>query len=205
MRMAIAAGALAALIAAVPALAQDSPRGPGGFYAGPLAGVDITESDGESESGIVYGATVGYDFSSGPAIFGVEAEMTDSSIEVDERDLLLAGDRLSVGAGLDFYLGARAGMRVGQGGLLYVKAGYTELDIDVEYDDGVDSFSETEPVDGYRLGLGGEFPVGRRMAARIEYRYSNYSSGNFDADDLDDAIGSDLERHQGVATLLFRF
>lgn len=206
MKQVLTAVGLVCGLAATPALAQETASDLTGFYAGPVVGYDRADSDDDAESdasdGVVYGAVVGYDFAVGGAILGLEAEMTDSSIKETEVDVFEDGDEMSIGAGLDLYLGARAGMRVGRTGLLYVKGGYTELDIDFDYAGPTIDLSGTEAIDGYRVGAGGEFALSRNLGARLEYRYSNYGA----ADDFDEdvEIGA-LERHQAVAALVYRF
>ncbi|NVD45691.1 outer membrane protein [Qipengyuania atrilutea] len=201
-----AAGLGCALIAG-PAFAQDAGSDYTGLYAGPVAGYDRLTVDDEidgsdSSDGVVYGAVVGYDFAVGSAVLGVEAELTDSSISQTEFDFFEEGDEFAVGAGLDLYVGARAGIRVGRAGLLYVKGGYSELDVDYDYDGPTVSLSGTEAIGGYRLGAGGEFALSRRLGARVEYRYSNYGSGDELGEDVSLGV---LERHQVMAALLYRF
>ena len=79
MKVILAAVGTCAALCATPVMAQDEPRASGGFYAGPLVGIDDLEtdqSDGESW-GIVYGAVAGYDFSTPGAVFGFEAARLD--------------------------------------------------------------------------------------------------------------------------------
>lgn len=202
----VAAGFGMALIAG-PGFAQEPVNDFAGFYAGPIVGYDSLNADDEldeadSSDGVVYGAVVGYDFAVGGAVLGLEAELSDSSISQTEYDFFEDGDAFAVGAGLDLYVGARAGFRVGQAGLLYAKGGYSELDIDYDYDGPTVSLTGTEAIGGYRVGAGGEFAFSPSLGARVEYRYSNYGSG----DELEEDVSlGDLERHQVVAALLYRF
>lgn len=196
---------LASLAIGVPAAAQED-RGHGGFYGGPVLGLDhfaAEDEDGNDDStGVIYGGLIGYDFASADAVFGLEAELSESSISESEASVFVPGDRLRFGAGLDLYLGGRAGIRLGTGGLLYLKAGYTNLDLNARYQaPGINSVSETEALDGIRVGAGGEFALTRNLVARLEYRYSSYDTGEAE-DGFDDF---DIKRHQAVGGVLFRF
>lgn len=198
----VAAVSVAAL-AATPAMAQDEAKG--SFYAGALVGLDsVNASDGVddgSEEDILYGVVAGYDFATGGnVVFGIEAELTDSSVGQSETDVFVAGDQVSVKAGRDIYVGARVGTKVGSG-LLYVKGGYTNAAIKGEYDDGVDFFSATEELDGFRVGAGAEFPVGNNFAVRVEYRYSDYGEFEF----LGAGTGISFSRNQGVIGFIGKF
>ncbi len=200
--VAIAAGMFAV---ASPALAQEGTAG-GKFVAGAIVGIDRveTEVDGftSRDEDVVFGVTAGYDYETAKGlVFGIEAEYTDSSLGVSARDVLEEGDRISLNAGRDLYIGGRLGFRPGRNGLLYVKAGYTNASIEAEYDDGTTEISTEESFDGFRLGAGGEIDLGSNYGIRLEYRYSDY--GSLGADEFD--TGLNVSRHQGVLTLIGKF
>ena len=115
--------ALAAGTLATPAFAQD--QGLGGFRIEGVGGYDRPSVEDENASGVVYGLGVGYDVQSGNAVFGVEAEATDSTADERVAGFAITGDELRVRAGRDLYVGGRAGAVVGGSTLLYAKAGYT--------------------------------------------------------------------------------
>lgn len=154
MRMFYAA-ALVAAVSAAPAFAQDAAPAFNGGHIEAIGGYDSISGGGDSESGVAFGIAGGYDFRSGGAVFGIEAEATESTIE-----------DAGVEAGRDLYVGGRVGGVVGGNGLLYVKAGYTNARA---------SFGGTGVnFDGLRAGAGVEWLVGRNVSLRAEYRYSNY-------------------------------
>ena len=156
MRM-IYAAALVAAVSATPAFAQDAPAAFNGGHIEAIGGYDSISGGGDSESGVAFGIAGGYDFRSGGAVFGIEAEATESTVE-----------DAGVEAGRDLYIGGRVGGVVGGRGLLYVKAGYTNARA---------SFGGTGiTFDGIRAGAGVEWLVGRNFSLRAEYRYSNYDS-----------------------------
>jgi len=195
--------ALSACVISVPAHAQES-ASKGGAKIGILAGYDSVRLslDGESGSkgGFVYGGTVGYDFEIGTAIVGVEAELADASTKESVTDLLEADDEASVSASRDLYVGARFGYSAASNVLLYAKAGYTNVRVKARYAGTAGSFSESDTLDGYRLGAGVEL-VGQMNFARIEYRYSDYGKYSYQGFNT----GISAARHQIVATGGFRF
>jgi outer membrane immunogenic protein len=175
------AAALLAGTLATPAFAQDNTPGLGGFHIDGLVGWDHPSVSGENADGVVYGVGVGYDFQAGNAIFGVEAEATDSTASERANGSIVAGDTLRVRAGRDLYVGGRAGFGIGHNSLLYAKAGYTNARVRLDYEDGTAStiadFTQRGNLDGIRAGVGAQFGVGSNAYVRTEYRYSNYENG----------------------------
>ena len=207
MKTIIATTALAIAMMATPALAQDADAASdaGGFKLGAIVGVDsATIDDGitsGSEEGVIYGITAGYDAVLGGVVIGAEAELAGSSTDVVENGLFVAGDTAAISAGRDIYAGVRLGATVGKG-ILYIKGGYTNAAITVDYDDGAGSaFRATDNMDGFRLGAGAEFPIGKSLAIRAEYRFSDY--GEYRVNGA--GTGVDVRRQQGVITLLAKF
>jgi outer membrane immunogenic protein len=183
-----------ATAAATPALAQDSAPFSGLRTEG-IIGYDTTDVEGENSDGITYGAQIGYDVQTRGAVFGVEGEIADSTVDECVEGVDVTGDQLCVEAGRDLYIGGRVGATVSPRVLVYGKAGYTNARVRTEYEDGTDSdaldFSVGENLDGVRVGGGVEFAVGPNSYAKTEYRYSNYEQG--------------FDRHQVVAGFGFRF
>ena len=219
---------LAALLAgagATPAFAQDTGNFTG-FHVEAIGGYDTLRSgerdDGtdtstnegdESIDGAVFGVGAGYDFNIGSLVIGVEGEFTESTGEQEATETV---DGLplttSVEIGRDIYVGGRIGFQAGDSTLLYAKAGYTNTSIEAaaDYDD--ERLELDTNVDGWRLGAGVEQRFGENLFGRLEYRYSNYNnldvSDDFDFDDLDPEDidrDIDLDRHQVVAAVGFRF
>lgn len=192
-KFAIAAALLAGTIA-TPALAQDT-NNLGGFRIEGLVGYDRPSIEDEGTDGIAYGVGVGYDFQSGNAVFGVEAEATDSNADERVDGAVIPGDELRVRAGRDLYVGGRVGVGVGSNSLLYAKAGYTNARVRVDYEDGTAGtaadFTERGNLDGIRAGAGAQIGIGSNAYLKTEYRYSNYEAG--------------VDRHQVVGGVGFRF
>lgn len=148
-----------AALGATPAFAQNTaaPAFSGGHIEA-IAGFDSIHAGGDSESGVAFGIAGGYDFRTGGAVIGLEAEATESTIE-----------NSGVEAGRDLYAGVRVGGVINERGLLYAKVGYTNARA---------SFAGTGVnFDGIRAGAGLEWMVGRNVSIRGEYRYSNYEDG----------------------------
>ncbi len=206
MKNAVLASAVLAMLFASPAMAQDNDTAGGKFVAGGIIGIDSVNLEvdniSDAQEDIMPGITIGYDFETrNGLVFGVEAEYTDSSVGVSTADVISIGDRLSVNAGRDLYVGGRLGYRTGSNGLLYMKAGYTDASIEVAYDAGSGSISEEETFGGIRIGVGGEVDLGSNYAIRVEYRYSDY--GELAAQGVN--TGLSMSRNQGIITLLGKF
>ena len=179
---------------ATPALAQEAAPFSGARVEG-LVGYDTTDVEGENSDGVSYGAQIGYDVQSRGAVFGVEGEIADSTVDECVQDVDVTGDELCVSAGRDLYAGGRVGAVVSPNVLVYGKAGYTNARVNADYDDGTADtaadFDEGENLDGVRVGGGVELALGPNSYAKTEYRYSNYEQG--------------FDRHQVVAGFGFRF
>jgi outer membrane immunogenic protein len=204
---------------AAPALAQDevNPQ-----FTGPRIGVvggyDIirpgssedSDIDGDDQNvdGFLYGVELGYDFSVGGAVVGVEAELSDSTGKVRanaaDPDFFGFGE---VGTGRDIYVGARAGFLAGPSTLVYAKGGYTNARLNVLASDGTTELRDNFELDGWRLGAGVEQAIGSNAFAKLEYRYSNYSNANFEYRNgaVTEDFDIDTDRHQIVAGVGIRF
>jgi outer membrane immunogenic protein len=192
----------AATVLAAPAMAQDN--GPDAEFTGPraevIAGWDrVGGNDGvEAKDGIAFGGAVGYDFQAGGAVFGIEGEVTGATTKASDTDVFAAGDRLTVKAGRDLYVGGRVGFLAGPRTLIYAKGGYTNAGFETRYRLGNAYAEDHDTVDGWRLGAGAEFKLNDKMYVKGEYRYSNYGHLNGQGD-------IDLDRHQVVAGVGVRF
>ena len=196
-----------------------------GLRTGVLVGwdrFDLSVDDGEEElegntDDIFYGAEAGYDVQSGNFLFGVEGELSSSGNGFEEEltetiDGSIYDGTISLEDGLNWYLGARFGIVQGNN-LFYGKAGYANTTLDLDAEGTVDGEPESDSADfrfsGVRLGVGYERSFGGFLG-KIEYRYTSYQDSEFAYDgfniDLEEELGEfDLERHQIVAGLGFRF
>lgn len=198
---AVVAAALAAGLAATPALAQQS-TAPGGFYVGALGGyegVDVESADGSATAtadSAVYGVSAGYDLSLGSAFVGVEGELSTSDGSTSFPDSF-DGAREGLETGGQYYIGARAGFALTPGIAAYGKVGYTALDTKAFTESG--SLGELEEnTDGIRYGAGLQVQLPGPLEGRLEYRRSQY-------DDLADIDQGDATTDQVTLGLGVRF
>lgn len=189
---------VAALLAggiATPALAQEEADAPNtGLRVEGIVGYDTADLDDAEGDGVVYGAAVGYDFQVGKFAAGIEAEYSDSDIDDCASGVIVVGDSFCAESKRDLYVGGRLGIAsLSSTSLLYVKAGYTNLKVGVDYDTtgSADDFSINDELDGVRVGGGVQVGLGRQFYVKGEYRYSNYEQ--------------DFDKHQFVGGVGVRF
>ena len=200
MRKFFALAAVAAGMAATPALAQSS--APGGLYIGALGGyegIDVDSADGTataSADSAVYGVNAGYDLSLGSAFVGVEGELSTSG-NGTQFPSTFTGARDSLDANGQYYIGARAGVALTPGIAAYGKVGYTSLSTKAFTSSG--SLSELEDnAGGIRFGGGVQVALPGPLEGRLEYRHSKYK-------DVADGTYGDASTDQVVAGLGVRF
>jgi len=187
----IVLAALFAATVATPALAQDTSLS--GFRLEGLVGYETTDVEDEGTDGVTYGVGVGYDIHSGRAVYGVEAEAMESGIKECVNGVDLPNDRLCVSGKRDLYVGGRVGALVGANSLAYLKVGYTNARLQLDYSRGIvgTEARTSEDLDGVRVGGGFQLGLGPNLYGKAEYRYSNYEQG--------------YDKHQGVVGLGFKF
>ena len=175
----------AAAAFATPASAQDAPGGPAtaptfsGFHVEALLGWDHTEILDDDQGAPLYGIGLGYDYQTGRAVLGLEAEASESNNNGCLGNIIASGDRLCTETGRDLYIGARAGIIVGPRVLLFAKSGYVITRFNEEYDPGGGGAVITSHfnLDGLRVGGGAEFAISRNVFIRAEGRYTDYHNG----------------------------
>jgi outer membrane immunogenic protein len=172
--------ALAAALATIttPALAQDT-EDFSGAKATVITGYDVVDLNTpgvRNPDGVIYGFGLGYDVQKGSTVFGVEAEVADSTAK------LKAGAATVAETSRDLYIGGRVGVVTGKT-LVYAKAGYSNFRLL--------SIAGNGNADGFRVGAGVEQKLSDKVFAKVEYRYTDYEAG--------------VSRHQGVAGIGLRF
>jgi outer membrane immunogenic protein len=215
MRKYIFAALLAGTVA-VPAMAQNASPFTGPRIEGIVGydslrsgerdnGVDTNDNEGdESIDGVTFGVGAGYDYDVGGVILGIEGEFTESSGSQDS-DESVDGFRRSIETGRDHYVGGRVGVPVTPRTMIYAKGGYTNLAVEANYEGADDRFEFDTNADGFRLGAGIEQAFGSNAYAKVEYRYSNYNNLENNMEGTDFSRNIDLDRHQVVAGVGFRF
>ncbi|MFC0588288.1 outer membrane protein [Novosphingobium aquiterrae] len=197
----------AAAFAATPALAQDESNFAGPYFGGYVGydhvtiNEDTTGTSG-SKDGVAFGAIAGYNIDMGNVVLGIEGEIGDASTRASETDVFVLGDQATLSANLDLFIGARAGVKVSDKALVYVKGGYANTKVNLAYDDN-DGFAydESDDLSGFRIGGGVEIAATDRISFRAEYRYSQYSEYKYQGV----ATGLDANRHQVVFGAVGRF
>jgi outer membrane immunogenic protein len=237
-RFALAACTLfaAATFGASPAFAQDDNHFTG-FKVEALTGYDdigidfdkgVYHGGKNSQSGWMYGLGVGYDYQTGPWVFGVEGDWTNSTADRDKQfDAVrpanpIAGvpvptavvTHLKAKASSDIGIGLRVGYAVAPQALLYVKGGWSFAKIAFD-GHGTDNnvpftFGEHASIDGFRIGAGGEYMFSEHIYAKAEYRFTNYNNGNIHVASANASLdplfdGVDMARHQFLLGIGVRF
>lgn len=186
---------LAAATCATPAFAQDSTSFTGP-HASVFAGMEQVNTDGPDETGVIYGIAAGYDYDLGKAVVGIEVEAAESNTDYCETAVLVSSDSLCTSAGRDLYVGARAGVKIGDSSLAYIKGGYANGRLNLDYTGGAAApagadYSDNVDLDGFRIGAGAEHKLASGVLVKVEYRYSEYEQ--------------EVSRHQGLIGVGFRF
>lgn len=187
--MRVVFGFALALMASVSAQAQaQTVQGP---WIEARGGWDHVAEDGESESGLLYGAAAGYDVAiGGKGFIGAQAGIAGSTLEVCDLGACSS-------AGRDIEVLARGGFMVADRTALYALAGYTNGRLNFD----VPGLSGGLDVDGFRLGGGIQQQFGGNFYSKLEYRYTNYGNATLLGVDLGDAG----DRHQLSASFGIRF
>ena len=172
--------------------------------------VDNTRDLKQSIDGVTYGGVVGYDFAAGDALrIGAEASYAGSTAGRDfDNENPTVFNLGNVKADRDIYVGGRVGVVTSPSTMIYAKGGYTNQRYSVVGTDGTTSLDGKLDTDGWRVGAGAEFAVGRNAYIGAEYRYSNYSEGEVDFEGTTpdtSRFNLDTDRHQVVATAGVRF
>ena len=179
------AGAIPAAFAA-DAIATEEPPAPAPIaelpvasWAGPYAGLSVgygfsgrtkapDVGTSISTDGFIGGAFGGYNWQSDNFVFGGEADINYNGVKGSSNGY-------ESKAGVDGSLRARLGYAVSPDILLYGTAGGALKDVKI--DDGVSSDSKT--MLGWTAGVGTDIKLTDNIFGRVEYRYTDYGSGDF--------------------------
>jgi outer membrane immunogenic protein len=140
---------------------------------------------------LVLGAYVGYDF---------------PRINECGEELFFTGDRICVRNKRNLSAGLRAGLQLGEGGLIYVKGGYSDTKIRSTYTrtgSTAFTFNDSDKTNGWQAGAGFEVPVSGGLYVKGEYvhtRYENVHEGVLAATDR-----INPSRHQIMGGVGIRF
>ena len=209
---------LSSIALATPAMAQDNSTFTGPRIEGvvgydstrPGSSTDIDNADDIDQSidDVAYGVGIGYDFAVGGAVLGIEGEYLESEASTDYDTTNFDNFGVSnIEAGRDLYVGVRAGVLATPKTLVYAKGGYTNARMNVLASDNTTDVGTDVDLDGWRVGAGVEQAFGENFYGKLEYRYSNYEEGEFEAPSglESDRFDVDLDRHQVMVGLGYRF
>ncbi|PTM92090.1 outer membrane protein [Mycoplana dimorpha] len=149
----------------------------GGNWAGGYAGGNVTwqhghfnKQSGNSADGFGVGAYGGYNMQDGQLVYGGEADINYS--DIDSKNTARKAEQ-----GVNGSLRARVGVDLnpvlvyGTGGVATSRAKMKDH-----------TSSDTRTMYGWTAGVGAEGYVTDNVTARVEYRYTDYSSKRFDLD-----------------------
>lgn len=178
----VIAGAAAALFA-IPAAANAQ------AFVQVETGLDSVSAVGESQEGLAYGVSAGYDLPlSGNMFVGIQGTVADSTT----KECISNGtDSVCLRTGRDLAVVARLGTSVGDKSKLYVLGGYTNARLRETDDIGGVVTHYAANGDGWRLGAGYQYDINDKIFLKAEYRYSNYEG--------------DFSRHNGLVALGAKF
>jgi outer membrane immunogenic protein len=177
------------LLAAAPATAREFQ----GFRAEGRLGYDWVSINAEyedpgvrldydtDEDGFAFGGEVGYDFPVGRGVtLGVYAGADFS--DADFCTVVNQIDQACLEVKRDLYVGGRIGAQLSPVTLLYAKAGYTNGQAEIEYNDVdnvVDDLVDSDSRDGWHFGAGIEQHFGPNFYGKLEFLYTIYSDLDF--------------------------
>jgi outer membrane immunogenic protein len=169
-----------------------------GFYIGAHVGgafddLTITDVDGFttggpgrktslSPSGVIAGGTLGYNWQSGPVVFGVEGDI--GYLGLNESKLLTlstANTRAGIEDGLYGDITGRLGYAFGPA-LLYAKGGFAFYDGGEKFSTNVGGTRVSSSLDtltGYTIGGGLEYKINPAWSIKGEYQYFDFGDETF--------------------------
>lgn len=202
---------VAAAFAATPAYAQGISVAPRielkAGYDSLGARVRLDDSaiiEDDSKGGIGFGIEAGVDADvTGRVVLGVYGSYEFPNIS--DCGELLGDDESCFRNKRSWTLGVRGGVRVGDGGLIYVKGGHshTRMGLRFEDDTGTEVFNASESTSGWHLGSGFEVPISGGVYFKGEYVYTGYK--NVLEDELAATDSINPNRHQLMAGIGIRF
>lgn len=165
---------------------------------------DSASMEDSHDGGAAFGFEVGVDANIAESILAGVYGGVDIS-DISKCDELFGDDELCVEGKHNFTLGGRGGLRVGDGGVIYVKGGLSRTKLKASYTDDTDTllFSGSEKTSGWHVGAGFELAVSGGIYVKGEYVHTRYN--NVLKDELADTDSIDPSRHQIMAGVGFKF
>jgi outer membrane immunogenic protein len=158
-----------------------------GFYIGAMGGYGWSDQVRASVGGLTVsgssndlkggfgGGTVGYNWQTGPAVFGIEADAAWSGIKYSASALgVTLADKIQSFGSVTGRVGWAA-----NAALFYVKGGYAWADNQISASALGVTFSESRLHSGWTIGGGLEYLFLPNLSGKVEYMYADYSNTNY--------------------------
>jgi outer membrane immunogenic protein len=178
-----------------------------GVYAGGGAVVNEIESsvlgdldfNGVGGEGLLGSIMAGYNYQMDNFVLGIQGEAGYNDLGTELEIPGLGGLDLDAEQGFVAAVSARLGLLVTPETLAYIIGGYSYSEYETDIS-GLGSFDEN--FDGFHIGGGLETMIGSNATVRVEYRYTGYSSEDWDTDGAVDVSPS---THTGTVGLAWLF
>ncbi len=171
----------------------------GGFDRLELSYIEDDTKYYAGANGVRYGGEIGYDLPvSSSTLLGAYAGVTGTS--VNRCDEIFGEDSLCQKPGIEISGGVRVGFRFGQASQLYLRGGYSNLKLELAYEDGgFSDFTQRRNYNGLHLGMGVEHTLNGGVYLKGDVSVAAY--------DTSDSLYEDLtfQRTQATVGLGFRF
>jgi len=201
------------LTIATPAVAQDfqgiRAEGRLGYdwngLAAAYADAGQTVQADNQEDGLVFGAEVGYDFQVAPGLILGGYVGVDFS-DADFCRQIAGVEQACLEVRRNLYVGIRGGAQIGRSTLIYGKAGYSNGQARVNFDDQqdlIDDLVDSGSRNGWHFGLGVEQNFTRNFYGKLEFVHTIYSDLDFANPDY--TVTAEGNRSQVVGSLGLRF
>lgn len=170
-----------------------------GFYVGAQVGYAWGSLDTDAAflpdpdtDGVVGGAHIGYNAQFNQIVVGLEGDIEASGMGGDER----IGD-FTVNADNNWQGSVRARLGYAFDNVLpYVTGGvaFSDWDFTLREAGVAGRVEESDTLTGWTVGAGIEYGFTQNITARLEYRYTDFGSSDFNADDGDADLTSNAVR-----------
>jgi outer membrane immunogenic protein len=145
---------------------------------GPTIVINTFDMDG---SGALGGGQAGFNHQSGPWVFGIEGSVAGADVSGDRRSPFFPTiDRYTSHITVLATVTGRLGYAWDRW-LAYAKGGYAGTDVELTLTDqssGIRASSDTW-ANGWTVGAGAEYALGRSLSLGIEYNYADLDTGNW--------------------------